>query len=159
MIAEDIQRSVPKLYPSEAGSQQPNQTNALVILTHIETAIQLDFSGYIQTIDLESLFRIAKNQNVVIHLNAKPGDHILSGARVATVNGPLQIETGTIANIQQAFDLDRERTPEQDIRYQFQQLTDIVIRALSPGINDPFTATNGIDELAAAIQLFARREW
>lgn len=50
-----------------------------------------------------------------------------------------------------------ERTPAQDIRYQFQQLAEVVIRALSPGINDPFTAVNGIDELETALYLLARR--
>lgn len=56
-----------------------------------------------------------------------------------------------------AFYIDRERTPAQDIRYQFQQLTDVIVRALSPGINDPFTAINGIDELASALHLLTRR--
>ncbi len=52
-----------------------------------------------------------------------------------------------------AFVLAGERTPEQDIRYQFQQLTDVIIRALSPGINDPFTAINGIDELERVLRV------
>ncbi len=56
-----------------------------------------------------------------------------------------------------AFLLGGERTPIQDIRYRFQQLTDVVIRALSPGINDPFTAINGIDELASGLSLLAER--
>lgn len=38
-----------------------------------------------------------------------------------------------------------------------------MVRALSPGINDPFTAINGIDELASGLSLLARRprgqEW
>ena len=59
--------------------------------------------------------------------------------------------------LQEAFYLGGERTPSQDIRYQFQQLSDVVIRALSPGINDPFTAINGIDELATGLTQLAQR--
>ena len=60
--------------------------------------------------------------------------------------------------IAQALMIGWERTPEQDIRYQFQQLAEVVIRALSPGINDPFTAINGIDELETALYSLACRE-
>ena len=56
-----------------------------------------------------------------------------------------------------AFILGGERTPVQDIRYQFMQLTDVVIRALSPAINDPFTAINGINELTTGAAALARR--
>ena len=61
-------------------------------------------------------------------------------------------------SIVDAYILGGERTPAQDIRYQFQQLTDVIIRALSPAINDPFTAVNGIDQIASGIAEFARRD-
>ena len=69
----------------------------------------------------------------------------------------LRLEAATSKKLLKNFYIDRERTPAQDIRYQFQQLTDVVVRALSPGINDPFTAINGIDELAAALLLLTQR--
>jgi uncharacterized membrane protein len=34
----------------------------------------------------------------------------------------------------------RERTPAQDPEHGVRQLVEIALRALSPGINDPFTA-------------------
>lgn len=67
------------------------------------------------------------------------------------------MEEKALKQIVKAFILGGERTPTQDIRYQFQQLTDVVVRALSPGINDPFTALNGIDELASGMALLADR--
>ncbi len=56
-----------------------------------------------------------------------------------------------------SFLLGGERTAAQDIRYQFQQLTEVIVRSLSPGINDPFTAIIGIDQLATSISQFARQ--
>jgi len=71
--------------------------------------------------------------------------------------GQKALEGKALKQIVKAFLLGGERTPTQDIRYQFQQLTDVVVRALSPGINDPFTALNGIDELASGMALLAER--
>ena len=56
-----------------------------------------------------------------------------------------------VDDLRTALYLGRERTPTQDIRFQFQQLTDVVVRALSPGINDPFTANSGIAEITIGL--------
>lgn len=76
---------------------------------------------------------------------------------VATVWGPGKLAGDGLEAVVRALALGRERTPGQDIRFQFQQMTDVVVRSLSPGINDPFTAVNGIDELASGVSLLARR--
>ncbi len=114
-------------------------------------------SGYLQTIDLKTLMQVAQKQNWILNLLVKPGDHLLAGDAVAEVWGCSELKTEQTKKLRKTFYLDRERTPAQDIRYQFQQLTDVVVRALSPGINNPFTAINGIDELAAALLLFIKR--
>ena len=77
---------------------------------------------------------------------------------MAELWGSSSLSSETCKTLTKAFYIDRDRTPAQDIRYQFQQLTDVVVRALSPGINDPFTAINGIDELAAALLLFIEKD-
>lgn len=46
-----------------------------------------------------------------------------------------------------------ERTPLQDVEFAARQLVEIALRALSPSINDPFTAIAVIDRLGAAIAL------
>ncbi len=58
--------------------------------------------------------------------------------------------------IADAFIVVWERTPAQDIRYQFQQLTQVVVRSLSPAVNHPFTAITGIDQIASGIAQAAR---
>jgi uncharacterized membrane protein len=117
----------------------------------------IEIGGYLQNIDLDSLLQIACEKDLVLRVLVKPGDHLLVGTPVVEVlrAGVLQQQDrGTLLG---AFYVGRERTPAQDIRYHFQQLADVVVRALSPAINDPFTAINGIDELVAAMLLFARR--
>ena len=110
--------------------------------------------GYLQSIDLDTLLDVATQRDAVIEIVVKAGDHLVPGDEVARIRGKLPEDE--LQRVVHSFLLGGERTPTQDIRYHFQQLTEVIIRALSPGINDPFTAVNGIDELTSAIPLLAK---
>lgn len=56
------------------------------------------------------------------------------------------------------FYLGSHRTPAQDVEFAIAQLSEIAVRALSPGINDPFTAVSCIDRLASGLAHIATRE-
>jgi uncharacterized membrane protein len=56
-----------------------------------------------------------------------------------------------------AFVFANNRTPFQDVEFAIDQLVEIAVRALSPGVNDPFTAMNCIDRLGEALCRMARR--
>lgn len=53
----------------------------------------------------------------------------------------------------------RERTEQQDIGFPINQLVEIALRAISPGINDPFTAIRCIDRLAAGLCHLVQRDF
>jgi uncharacterized membrane protein len=61
--------------------------------------------------------------------------------------------------INDAFILGRERTEQQDVEFCIHQLVEVALRAISPGINDPFTAIRCIDELSAALCRLAKRDF
>jgi uncharacterized membrane protein len=50
-----------------------------------------------------------------------------------------------------------QRTPAQDVEFGMSQLVEIAVRALSPGINDPFTAVRCVDRLGTAFYRLAQR--
>ncbi|MFH5823473.1 DUF2254 family protein [Georgenia sp. AZ-5] len=50
------------------------------------------------------------------------------------------------------------RNPHQDAGFAVQQLTELAVRALSPGTNDPYTAINAVDDLSAGLSLLASRK-
>jgi uncharacterized membrane protein len=52
----------------------------------------------------------------------------------------------------------RDRTPTQDIEYSIDQLVEVAVRALSPGVNDPFTAITCSEWLGAALIQIANRK-
>lgn len=53
--------------------------------------------------------------------------------------------------LRQTFTIGLERTLNEDVLFGFQQLADIGLRALSPGVNDPTTAMLCIDQLGEAL--------
>jgi uncharacterized membrane protein len=58
--------------------------------------------------------------------------------------GPAHVDVAAVAA---AFSLGRERTMQEDVAFGFRQLVDIAEKALSPGINDPTTAVQALDEI------------
>ena len=55
------------------------------------------------------------------------------------------------------FIIGRERNSTQDVEFVVSQLVEVALRALSPGINDPFTAISCIDWLAVGLSQLAGR--
>ncbi|MEO6966718.1 MAG: DUF2254 domain-containing protein [Acidobacteriaceae bacterium] len=157
VIAEDMEAAIPRLYPSETGEPPADRVALEGGQQRQWTPLLAAKSGYLQTTDLNLLMRVATEQDVVIELGVKPGDHLIEGREMARAWGAKELPEEALARAIGAFHMGRERTPAQDIRYQFQQLTDVVVRALSPGINDPFTAINGIDEMETGMALLAQR--
>ena len=104
-----------------------------------------DRRGSVTTIDSSGLTRWAADHDCVVELSLSPGDYVTAGDSIGRVWG------GSAAldaeRVERFVDLGRERHLDVDFGYGLRQLTDIADRALSPGINDPTTAVQVIDEL------------
>jgi uncharacterized membrane protein len=111
-------------------------------------------SGYVQGIDLESLDGLACECDLMIWVQVRPGQYLLAGRTCAMVSGR-QSEEAIDKAVRQALVLGSERTATQDPEFAVDQLVEIALRALSPGVNDPFTAINCIDRLGASLALLA----
>jgi uncharacterized membrane protein len=94
----------------------------------------------------------------VLHLDCRPGDFIHKGRVFARAWPRERVSDEAIAAIEGAFAVGAERTPLQDTRFLIDQLVEVGARALSPGINDPFTAIACLDWLGAGLSELARRE-
>lgn len=120
-------------------------------------------SGFVIGIDEAALLRAAIEHDCLIALVIRPGDHLVEGELVARVHvtdpdRPERSQTPAVADaVGSAIDLGETRTPYQDIQFAVQQLTEMAVRALSPGTNDPYTAHNALNELAAGLVPLARR--
>ena len=113
--------------------------------------------GYLRTIDDERLLDIAKEQNIIVKLLLTPGSYVMRG-------GPLmEVYPGTALRecykqLENQCVLGNSRTQAQDLEFLFDQLLEVALRALSPGINDPLTATRCIDRIGDNLNLLASRD-
>ena len=81
-----------------------------------------------------------------------------AGSPLALAWPAQHIDDAVCAAIAGAFILGKQRTQQQDVEFDVNQLVEIAVRALSPGINDPFTAIRCVDQLSAALARLAERE-
>jgi hypothetical protein len=80
------------------------------------------------------------------------GDHVVQGATIAHVWGRAPIDTDTALTVADAgLRIGFERTFEQDTAFGIRQLVDIALRAMSPAINDPYTAEQSVYHVAAVL--------
>jgi uncharacterized membrane protein len=114
-------------------------------------------TGYIQYIDPEIMFTLAQERNVVIRLLHKPGHYVQSGTVVALIWPPDQVDQQFDKLLCRAFQIGNGRTPTQDIEYAVNQLTEMAVRAMSPAINDPFTAMTCLDHMGVGLAQFIRQ--
>ena len=115
-------------------------------------------SGYLQYIDEKVLMRLACEHGVVFELAAQPGAFLLTGVTLVRVWPDRPRKDGFEEALRRAFVLGAHRTQAQDVDFLFDQLVEVGLRALSPGINDPFTAMMCIDRIASALRLLDERD-
>jgi uncharacterized membrane protein len=106
-------------------------------------------SGAIQAIHADGIVRLATARGLVCVLSRTVGDFVTVGGVLADVYGPGS--AGDARRIRDMIALGRERTLDQDPAFALRILVDIAIRALSPAVNDPTTATQMIDHMGALL--------
>jgi uncharacterized membrane protein len=113
-------------------------------------------SGYLRVLDEDSLADWAAERDARLWLRLRPGDFVFAGTSVADVV-PARLREEAQGRLDAALSLGDARSVEQDLEFAVRQLVEIALRALSPGINDPFTAIAVLDRLGAALCSLAGR--
>lgn len=114
-------------------------------------------TGYVQVISFGSLARIAKKCDGRIALAVRTGDFVHPGMAIAELCD-VELTEELTEDLCDCFTLGATRTPEQDLQFLIDELVEIGLRALSPGINDPFTAITALHWLGAATAQLGTRD-
>jgi uncharacterized membrane protein len=100
--------------------------------------------GRVRFIDRRHLWREAEDNGWVVAVVPAIGDFVPRGSPLLRVWGSDDADLDSLADL---VSLSRERTFQQDVGFGLRQLVDIAVRALSPGVNDPTTAVQALDEV------------
>ena len=103
-------------------------------------------NGYVQGIDYDKIKQLMNQYNTVVSILIRAGDYMY-------INSPImELYAEEIENLEQlpesvlhsSINIKHARFLHQDIEFGFEQVTEIAVRALSPGINDPYTARQSL---------------
>jgi uncharacterized membrane protein len=119
-------------------------------------SLRVKESGYIQYIDPATIVTLARENDLVIRLLCKPGHFVWCETLVALVWPANRVSEELDRQIRNAFRIGNGRTPTQDVIYAVNQLVEMAVRAMSPAINDPFTAMTCLDHLGEGLARFIR---
>lgn len=112
--------------------------------------------GILSAIDEAALMEVAIACDVAIALVPMHGDFIPRDGALFRIWGTAAVDENLV---RKAILVEDERTPHQDPAFGFRQLVDIAERALSPGINDPSTAVQALDEIHDLLRRLSRRRF
>jgi uncharacterized membrane protein len=149
-IGRRLIADIEKRFPLEGRGVEPEQGRR-------GSAIAATEIGYIEIIDFEELDRIAGKSGIVISLSARTGDFVHPHLPLVEVSGA-EPDEALKRRIHDCFSLGDSRTPTQDLEFLIDELVEIGVRALSPGINDPFTAITSMHWMGAALAKLADRD-
>ncbi|GFM27333.1 DUF2254 domain-containing protein [Novosphingobium sp. PY1] len=120
------------------------------------TPVPASESGYVRLIEFTTLVELARKHELLLALRVRPGDFVYPGVPLVLA-GERRLPDHLAHSVREAFAIGGSRTSEQDLEFSIDELVEIALRALSPGINDPFTAITAIHWLGAATAEIGRR--
>lgn len=163
-VARETLDAVERVFPEELGKAAPEEKREKAKrLRETKDWLQVPAleSGYIQSVNTDDLLKFAEENKLVLQMKSGVGDFIVEDAALVSVifdDGNIAaLNEDLINRINDYFSVYHYRTIEQDVDFGIQQIVDIVLKALSPGINDTTTAVNGIDFLGVILSKIARR--
>jgi uncharacterized membrane protein len=83
----------------------------------------------------------------------------VEGSELLRAWPPERVPDDFAGQVNDAFSFGKERTLTQDVEFGIWQLADVAIRALSPSLNDPYTAVNCLDHHSIALSNLADRDF
>nr|AGC09615.1 hypothetical protein [uncultured bacterium] len=111
-------------------------------------------AGVFESYDKSEMMKLAEKNDIVIRLMHAPGHFLLADVPIADVQTNKALSEELVNSIRSQISLTDEPSGGIHFYFGFKQLSEIAIKALSPGINDPGTAA---ESLQASFSLLAYR--
>jgi uncharacterized membrane protein len=128
---------VPTVLPSADGTDELESTTIPDDAVTVETPR----AGWIQQIDADALLDALPRASTAVVV-VSIGGFVPERAPLIWISPPPDPDDPCRSAMLEAFAIGDSRTMQQDVEFGLVQLTDIAVRALSPGINDPTTAAD-----------------
>ena len=152
--------SLAELHPETSGSDRRPVDAAPGHQPSSSALIRAPSSGFVQRFNGSRLRELAGQSRTRIELAIPTGTFVVEGESVGWVTSARAEDADlepTAEQVGRSIVIDSQRDLQQDPDFGLQQLADMAVRALSPGINDPSTAITCVLHLGAVLDTVAAR--
>lgn len=175
-VADDLDDAIRRLFPERIGEDPGHakdhdshgpielassadwQTNWEAFDDLDRQSVFAEHDGYLQAIDDHALMEAAVQADCQLRVLTCPGDYAREGQPLVEAAPGDSLDEAACSRMRAAFMVGNMRTPQQDVECAVNDLVEVAVRALSPGINDPFTAIACIDRLSSVLRRLAERK-
>lgn len=124
-----------------------------------ENPVKANKSGYLQYIDNKVLINTVAKHDSLLVMNKRPGNFLVKDGELGILYSNEKWQQDALDQLLDQFVIGKTKTAQQDLEFSIHQMVEIASRALSPGVNDPYTAITCIDHLTAAMCYLAEAEF
>lgn len=155
-VGDETRSVLDALYPERLGNE-PDPAAALPDCPPDLVIAARGPSGVVTRVDDRRLMTWACEANCLVALLPMPGDFVPEGGELFHIWG--DASGARTQDLAATVSRGRVRSMDQDAAFGFRQLVDIAERALSPGINDPTTAVQALDQIHDLLRRLVGREF
>ena len=158
-IAADLRQAVELELPTDDDAFVPGRdpvADDALARASLGVEVPAATSGYLQYVSQRRLVTVAARNDAVVELIHRPGHFVSAGRPLARVSPAAAVPFVT-DELRRAHVTGPQRTLPQDLAFAIDQLVEIAIRALSPAVNDTFTALSCIDWLGDGLAVITQR--
>lgn len=162
-ISNFIENQVENLFPDKIGEYMNEEmfidTAKIISQYKHSTILKSPKSGYLQNIDNQALLKIVEKHDSLLEIKYKTGDFFVKDLEIGVIHSHELWEENAINQLISQFVIGKTKTSQQDIEFSIHQMVEIAARALSPGVNDPYTAISCVDHLTAVMCYLAEAQF
>ncbi|QTL34337.1 DUF2254 domain-containing protein [Pseudoalteromonas viridis] len=107
--------------------------------------------GYYKGMDKSRLLKVAKKHNLTLYITIAQSDFVFKGQTILLCNEDIGAQDELHQEINACIIFYVEEYVSDHYSYGLKQISEIAVKALSPGINDPGTAAKAIDILCVLL--------
>ncbi|MBW4707450.1 DUF2254 domain-containing protein [Roseobacter sp. YSTF-M11] len=118
-----------------------------------DNTVSLLTAGYIQTLNYDQIEALSTRENWTIRVDKLPGDFVTRYTTVVSVWAGDSLSDQQVTELRDCYAVGTSRTEHQNVLFLVDELVEMLARALSPGVNDPFTAINCLNWMHNALKV------
>ncbi|MEL0614144.1 DUF2254 domain-containing protein [Marinomonas arenicola] len=149
-VYSELQNSIEKIFDQQKEKESTTQDDHIATKSASPLLLKSPQCGYVQAINYDQLTALMSKLDGYLEVLVAPGDFVVY--RKTSMRSTIKkLSTADEKSLHDCFTFGSKRTPIQDPEFAVDQLVEIALRALSPGINDPYSAIACVDKLTAMI--------